>query len=212
MPDFDFAARCLPAREVGGDFFDWHEPAPGMLTIILGDVMGKGLPAALLMATVRAALEAVARHSPPARALEAVAAATERDLERAEAFVTIFHARADAATSQIEYADAGHGYVFLRRAAGSVENLTARGLPLGIFTKQTYPAGAVELAPGDALVVYSDGLIDACPDLAPDAAVLASRLDGATSALAIVDRLVTLATTGAPLPDDLTVVVLRRRE
>jgi PAS domain-containing protein len=212
VPGFDFAARCLPARAVGGDFFDWHQPAPGVLTLTLGDVMGKGLPAALLMATVRAALEAVARHSPPARALEAVAAATERDLERTEAFVTLFHARADAATRRVEYADAGHGLVFVRRAGGAVERLPARGLPLGVVARETYPAGAVELAPGDALVVYSDGLVDAFPDPAPDPAALAARLTGAPSALAIVERLVTLATTGAPLPDDLTVVVLRCRE
>lgn len=204
---FDFAARCLPAQAIGGDFFDWHEPMPGVLTVTLGDIMGKGLSAALLMATVRAAFEAVSDQSTPAGVLQAVAHATQRDLERAEAFVTLFHARIDR-SFRVTYADAGHGYVFVRRATGEVEALAARGLPLGIFTHQTFPEGAVELAPNDALVIYSDGLADICPDLA----VLAAQLKGASSAAGIMDRLITIATSGPPLPDDLTIVVLRRRE
>jgi PAS domain S-box-containing protein len=209
---FDFAARCVPARAVGGDFFDWHQATPGVLTLTLGDVMGKGLPAALLMATVRAALEAVDRRSPPARALEALAAATARDLEKAGAFVTLFHARADATTRRVEYADAGHGLVFVRRAGGAVEGLPARGLPLGVLPGQRYPAGELTMAPGDALVIYSDGLLDARPDLQETPSSLAARLDGATSALAIVERLVALTESAEPLLDDLTVVALRCRD
>jgi PAS domain S-box-containing protein len=214
VPGFELAARCLPAREVGGDFFDWHEPVSGEVTLTLGDVMGKGLPAALLMATVRAAIEGVARRSPPAEAVEAVAAATERDLERAGAFVTLFHARANAATRCVEYADAGHGHDFVRRASGAVEGLPVRGLPLGVLPEQTYRGGTVQLAPGDALVVYSDGLVDARPDLDLTPVSISRALDGAASAVAIVERLVSLAEGGPgnALPDDLTVVVLRCRE
>jgi serine phosphatase RsbU (regulator of sigma subunit) len=164
------------------------------------------------MATVRAALEAVGGNRPPARALEALAAATARDLERAESFVTLFHARADARTRRVAYADAGHGHVFVRRAGGAVEGLPARGLPLGVLPGQPYPAGELTMAPGDALVVYSDGLLDARPDLDETPATLGARLAGATSALAIVERLVALADSAGPLPDDLTVVALRCRE
>ena len=214
VPGFELAARCLPAREVGGDFFDWHEPVTGEVTFTLGDVMGKGLPAALLMATVRAALEGVARRSPPAEAVEAVAAATERDLERAGAFVTLFHARANTTTRCVEYADAGHGHDFVRRASGEVEGLPVRGLPLGVLPEQTYLGGTVQLAPGDALVVYSDGLVDARPDLDLTPVSISRALDGAASAAAIVERLVSLAEGGPEraLPDDLTVVVLRCRD
>ena len=91
------------------------------------------------------------------------------------------------------YADAGHGHVFVRRAGGAVEGLPARGLPLGVLPGQRYPAGALDLAPGDALVVYSDGLLDARPDLALTPASLAARLDGAASAAEIVERLTALA-------------------
>jgi serine phosphatase RsbU (regulator of sigma subunit) len=211
VPGLDVAARCLPARRVGGDFFDWHEPAPGVLTLTLGDVMGKGMPAALLMATVRAALDAVDGGRSPAQTLDAVAAATEPVLARAGAFVTMFHARAEAATPRVAYADAGHGHAFVRRAGGAVEALPARGLPLGVLPGQHYPAGVLDLAPGDALVVYSDGLIDARPDLALDRESLAAGLDGATSAAEFVARLTGLADLSQELPDDLTVIVLRRR-
>jgi serine phosphatase RsbU (regulator of sigma subunit) len=207
----DVAARCLPARQVGGDFFDWHEPAPGVLTLTLGDVMGKGLSAALLMATVRAALGTADGRGSPALTLDAVAAATHPVLERAGAFVTLFHARAEAATARVAYADAGHGHAFVRRAGGAVEGLPARGLPLGVLPGERYPAGALDLDPGDALVLYSDGLLDARPDLALGPVALAARLDGAASAAEIVDRLTALADTSQDLPDDLTVVVLRRR-
>ena len=214
VPGFELAARCLPAHLAGGDFFDWHEPVTGEVTFTLGDVMGKGLPAALLMATVRAALEGVARRSPPAEAVEAVAAATERDLERAGAFVTLFHARANTTTRCVEYADAGHGHDFVRRASGEVEGLPVRGLPLGVLPEQTYLGGTVQLAPGDALVVYSDGLVDARPDLDLTPVSISRALDGAASAAAIVERLVSLAEGGPEraLPDDLTVVVLRCRD
>jgi PAS domain S-box-containing protein len=211
LPGFELAARCLPAREVGGDFFDWHEPAPGFLTLTLGDVMGKGMSAALMMATVRAALESVARQSPPATAVETVATALERDLESSGSFITLFHAQADIATRRVDYVDAGHGHAFLHRAGGTIEALQPRGLPLGVLSEVAYQEGTAILRPGDAIVIYSDGLVDARPDLALTPAALAKQLSGAASALEIVDRLVTLVTGSEPLPDDLTVMVLRCR-
>ena len=90
---FELAARCIPAREVGGDFYDWQGLAPGDLWLTLADVMGKGMPAALWMATVRTAMRAVVRESPPAVAMRYVARALEPDLARAEAYVTLFLAR-----------------------------------------------------------------------------------------------------------------------
>ncbi len=205
------AARCVPAREVGGDFFDWQEPTPGVVSLTLGDVMGKGMPAALMMATVRAALEAVARQSPPALAIQTVATALERDLESSGSFITLFHAQANTMTRCVDYVDAGHGHVFVRRADGRVETLPPRGLPLGVLAEATYQEGSVTLDPGDALVMYSDGLVDARPDLALTPSELSELLHGATSAAEIVERLVALAPQGEPLPDDLTVMVLRCR-
>lgn len=205
---FEVAARCLPARDVGGDFYDWQEPEPGLLTLTLGDVMGKGMPAALLMATVRAALRAVSVCNSPATALEQAGRALEGDLERSSSFVTLFHARLDAATRRLDFVDAGHGHVFVRRADGTPVELGPRALPLGVLTDQAYEQGALTLEPGDALVLYSDGLIDARPDLCLDSASLATRLQGAGAAQEMVDRLIDLAGLAVSQPDDLTIVVL----
>ena len=208
LDGFELAARCVPARDVGGDFYGWHESAPGFLKLTVGDVMGKGMPAALLMATVRAAIRAVARTQSPGTAVELTAGALQSDFERSGSFVTLFHAQLDVATRTLTYVDAGHGHVFVRRADGTREALGSGGLPLGILPDQTYEQHTIQMAPGDALVVYSDGLVEARPDRELDRRTIAAQLDGAASAAEIVDRLVGLADlTGAP-PDDLTVVAL----
>lgn len=174
--------------------------------------MGKGMPAALLMATVRAALESVAQQSPPALAVETVAAALERDLDRSASFITLFHAQIDVAARRVEFVDAGHGHVLLRRAGGWLEALGPRGLPLGVLPGPSYQKGSVILRPGDAIVVYSDGLIDARPELELTPLALADCLAGARAASEMVDRLVTLTAPSGPLPDDLTMVVVYCRD
>jgi serine phosphatase RsbU (regulator of sigma subunit) len=90
-----------------------------------------------------------------------------------------------------------------------VEELPTRGLPLGVFSDEGYQEGTVTFEDGDALVLYSDGLIDALPELALDNRALAGRLEGAASAREMVDRLVALVPPEAPLPDDMTVLVVR---
>jgi serine phosphatase RsbU (regulator of sigma subunit) len=209
LPGFELAARCIPAREVGGDFYDWQQSAPNTLTLTLGDVMGKGMPAALLMATVRAALRAVARQSPPAVTIQSAAAALEVDLARAGSFVTLFHCYLDAPRRLLHYVDAGHGHVFMHRGNHEPAELPARGLPVGVIPDHQYREDAITFRPGDTLVVYSDGLLDARPDLALQPAKLARRLDGASGAAEVVERLLAAAALTGPPPDDLTVVALR---
>jgi serine phosphatase RsbU (regulator of sigma subunit) len=209
LTGFELAARCVPAREVGGDFYDWQAPAPGSLTLTLGDVMGKGMPAALLMATARAVVRAVARQNRPAVTLDLAERALEADFERSGSFITLFHAQLDLAARRLAYVDAGHGHVFVRRGDGTAEELRPRGLPLNVLPDLTYQEGALTFQAGDALVLYSDGLVDARPDLTLDRHALAERLDGAASAAEMVDRLVALAELTGPPPDDLTLLVLR---
>jgi sigma-B regulation protein RsbU (phosphoserine phosphatase) len=206
---FELAAECVPAREVGGDFYDWNQPAPHMASLWLCDVMGKGMAAALLMATVRAVMRAVVRDSAPAAALRYVSWALDADFARTDRFVTLFLAQLDTRTRRLRYLDAGHGHAFVRRACGRVDLLRPRGLPLGVMPNTNYQEGELTMEPGDALVLYSDGLMDARPDLALDPPAIARHLDGAGSALAMIDRLVALlGPVGVP-PDDMTLVVLR---
>jgi serine phosphatase RsbU (regulator of sigma subunit) len=207
---FDIAARCLPARAVGGDFYDWQLLPSGTLSITVGDVMGKGMSAALLMATVRAVVRAMVPQHGPAAAVQHTAAALDEDLGRSGSFVTLFHAQLDVRSAELRYVDAGHGQVVLRRTDGSLRPLEPWGLPIGVLSSEQYREGSVVVAPGDLLVIYSDGLIAARPDLFQDQASFSSHLTSDLSASAITERLVELATAGGPLPDDLTVVAVRR--
>jgi serine phosphatase RsbU (regulator of sigma subunit) len=166
------------------------------------------MPAALLMATARAVLRALDRQNTPARATNLAAQALEVDLLRSASFVTLFHAQLDVVARRLHYVDAGHGHAFLRRADGTPEKLGEGGLPLGVLPDETYREGSIAFEPGDALVVYSDGLVDANPDLATRTTDIAGRLHGATSAAEMVDRLIQLAGPTTVLPDDLTAMVL----
>lgn len=214
LPGFELAARCVPAREVGGDFYDWQELSPGVLALSVGDVMGKGMPAALLMATVRTLLRAIAPAGPPAAVVERARQVLHGDLERAGAFVTLFHAQLDAREARLRYVDAGHRHALVRRADGQVEELAQGGRPLGLTLRRPYVEGALHLRPGDALLVYSDGLLELPPAGAalaadaPDIPALMACLSGAGSAAEMVESLLALAT--GPPPDDLTILALRR--
>jgi serine phosphatase RsbU (regulator of sigma subunit) len=209
LAGFELAGRCIPAHEVGGDFYDWQETTPGVLTLTLGDVMGKGMPAALLMATVRATLRAVTLQNPPAAALELVRQSLAADFERTSSFITLVHAKLDVASRRLTYVDAGHGHAFVRRASGAVEILHRGGPPLGVPAPQAYEEGSATLHRGDALVIYSDGLLEARGQERLDRHTLANQLKSAPTAAAMVERLVDFAQLSGPPPDDLTVVVLR---
>ncbi len=209
LPGFELAARCIPTKEVGGDFYDWQEPVSGVLTLTLADVMGKGMAAALLMATVRASLRALALLNPPATALQLAQAALAADFERSGSFVTLFQAQLNVETRQMTYADAGHGHVFLRRADGTLEELSCRGLPLGVLAEERYEDGCVTFGEGDVMVLHSDGLVETHRDRVVTNEDIAAQLEGSQSAQDMVDRLVAMPKLEGPPPDDLTVVVLR---
>jgi phosphoserine phosphatase RsbU/P len=208
LSGFELAAHCIAARQVSGDFYDWQEIEGDRLTLVLGDVMGKGMSAALLMATVRASLRAVVRGSQPEEAMRYVVPALRDDLARTEGFVTFFLAQLDSESATLKYVDAGHGHAFVYRAGGSPEPLEPRNLPVGMFPDVGYEGGEAKLSPGDALVVYSDGVIDAEPNLTPQ--TLAGRLNGAGSAQEMVERLCALASSASSLEDDVTALVVLR--
>jgi len=111
----------------------------------------------------------------------------------------------------MSYVDCGHGLAFIKRHDGRVEELHPRGLPLGVSSEEKYQEGGCVFDKGDALVLYSDGVIDSQPELNIDNEALAARLAGAASAKEMVDRIAAIVPAGTPLPDDLTVLVVYKK-
>jgi phosphoserine phosphatase RsbU/P len=150
-----------PANTVGGDFYDILPQPDGRVIVALGDVAGKASPAALLMALLLAMLRTlvdeqmslaalvarlnlqICRHAPPSR------------------FITLFVASYDPRTGQLQFVNAGQTPPLLRRHDGRIERLTTGGIALGMFEGSTYEEGLAQLGPGDALVMYSDGITEA---------------------------------------------------
>ena len=206
---FEIAAHFTPAREISGDFYDWYRSRSGRLVVSVGDVMGKGLQASLMMATARAALRGAAEVQPLDAAVAQASAVMSAALEVNNAFVTAFHCTFDPASGSVDYVDAGHGHVRVLRGARSQELLPERSAPIGIFPEGKFTTGAVRLEQGDALVVFSDGLLDLRPDLATKDVMLPAEVRKAASA----EEMVELLSRGASekqLADDVTVVALRR--
>ncbi len=213
----EVAGRCIASHEMSGDFLDWRELATGEVSVGVGDVMGKGVAAALLMATTHALLrspDVLARaSSEPARRLDWINASLAGYLGASGRFVTAFHATCDR-DGVVRYVDAGHGLAAVRRSDGSIEALPGPGgLPLGIAPGSPYRAGEVFLWPGDVLVVATDGLRDVLGAVGHGdwLAHLRSAVSDWTSAGAITEDVVLWAesaTLGAGAPDDLSVLVL----
>src|ERR687893_813203 len=149
-----------PAREVGGDFYDFLDLKDGRLGLVVGDATGKGMPAALLMSTTRGMLRAVvqALESPGevlARVNEALVAKIPPST-----FVTCFYGVLDPKNGHFRYANAGHNLP-CRRHNGQAEELRARGMPLGLMTGMSYEEKEIELEKGESVLFYSDGLVEA---------------------------------------------------
>ena len=149
-----------PANDVGGDLIDYLDLGPRNLGVALGDVAGKGLGAALLMAKLQATLRALA---PECRSLAELGARLNAILCRDgldNRFATLFYLEVVPGESRVRYLNAGHNPPFLARASG-IETLEPSARPLGMFPRETYQEGSIDLAPGDLLVIYSDGLVEA---------------------------------------------------
>jgi serine phosphatase RsbU (regulator of sigma subunit) len=207
---FEVAAHFAPAREISGDFYDWYPLAGGRLAVTLGDVMGKGLPAAILMATVRAALRSASANATQVQdGVEMAAGVMAAALEVNQAYVTLFHSIFEASSGELQYVDAGHGHARLLRGGGSHELLSERGAPIGLLPENILVPGKVVLNRGDTLVVFSDGLLDLRPDLATKDVPMPLDARRAPTAQGIVDILAA-GSRGRDLPDDVTVLALRR--
>ena len=160
LPGWSVAAFYRAAAEVGGDFYDFIELPEGKVGLVVGDVTGHGVPAALVMATTRSILRSEApRIVSPGRVLQQVNNAPHADIPR-NMFVTCLFAVLDPRDGSLRYANAGHDLPFVRRGA-AVEELRATGMPLGAMPGMRYDERDTVLDPGDVLLLHSDGFAEA---------------------------------------------------
>ena len=215
LPGYSVCAMCLPAYAVGGDFYD-HYAIEGGVAFTVADVMGKGLGAAILAASVRSALRGASRSADkvdcsvtdPSDVVNSVAELLADDLGRTDTFVTLFHARLETGTGVVRYIDAGHGFAVVVRAGGQVVPLDSVGLPLGILAGDSWTTGVVVLEEGDSLIVASDGVLDLIgdgSDVRPALQYVARHAEPAD----LCARAREMVAEKAPL-DDVTLVVVRR--
>src|SRR5215207_7946668 len=151
-----------PAREVGGDFYDFHLLSEGRLGLLVGDATGKGVPAALVMSTTCGILQAVSQTLDSSSPGEVLAQVNETLFARIppNMFVTCFYAILEPNSGNLTYANAGHDLPYLWHG-GDAEELRARGMPLGLMPGMGYEEKKIELDAGEATLFYSDGLVEA---------------------------------------------------
>ncbi|WP_016884756.1 MULTISPECIES: PP2C family protein-serine/threonine phosphatase [unclassified Rhodococcus (in: high G+C Gram-positive bacteria)] len=218
LPGYDLESSCVQAFAVGGDFYDYYRIGPYSM-FSLADVMGKGLGAAILTASVRSALRGVTHalagygddRPDLGRTLAAVAAQLADDFDRTGTFVTLFHAALDVESGALDYVDGGHGLAMIVRRDGTVEPLRSSGLPLGVIENHSWTAQHTTLHPGDMLMICSDGLLDHLDDADCEWKSVPAFAAAHPSPKQLLAAVHTLAAATAPL-DDITVVALRRRD
>ncbi len=160
FPGWKLAEYYKPAREVGGDFYDFLSFEDGRLGIIIGDVTDKGIPAALVMASTRSMLRSVAQgEGSPGAVLKRVNNLLYQDIPP-RMFVTCLYAILDTASGRLIYANAGHDLPYLSHN-GHASELLATGMPLGLMPDMSYEEKEATLVPGDSILFYSDGLVEA---------------------------------------------------
>jgi phosphoserine phosphatase RsbU/P len=212
------AGRCIQARAVGGDYFDFIDLGAKRVALALADISGKGFPAALLMASLQASLRsrlAADRLDLPSQ-LASVNALLHRSSE-ANRFATLFLGIYDDAARSLRYANCGHNPPMLLRADGRIERLAPTATALGLFEEWTCEAVEVQLAAGDLLAIFSDGVSEAWSDDGVEFGEdrLLEALKGARHApvVQIVDDVLAIVTrfSGSEQEDDQTLVVARVR-
>jgi len=164
VPGWEFRATIYPARDASGDFVDLIPLDDGRWGLLIADVSGKGMPAALYMALSRTLIRTFAfeRDGVPARVVGAANARMLADTDN-ELFLTAFFGVLDPANARLVYCNAGHNPPYLLRAGdgGAIEELAATGLPLGMLETTEWEDASVHFEPGDTLVLYTDGVLDA---------------------------------------------------
>jgi serine phosphatase RsbU (regulator of sigma subunit) len=218
VPGYEIAGHNLPCRTVGGDYFDFFPYADGRIGLVLGDVSGKGMPAALLMTALKGGVQVLLGEAP-----EDVSSLMSR-LDRVVAanfprnrFVSLFFGLLDPVTGEMIYCNAGHNPPFLVRADGAIERLPSCGTILGIFPDFGYDVKRCRLEPGDLLTLFSDGVTEENNPAGEEfgeerlARLLLERGKlGAAGLVEGIRQAVLDWAAGAAAADDVTVLVARR--
>jgi len=217
LEGFDLAGYNLPCRTVGGDYYDFLPYKDGRLGVVVGDVSGKGLPAALLMSSLQARVQMLIETGPdPAFAVTTL----NRNLaERAllGKFITFFYGLLDPVSGRLQYCNAGHNPPLLVRAAGEIEEVSGSGLVMGLLPSSSYDLHEIVLQPGDLLALFSDGVTEATNaggEEFGDRELAKFLLDHRRQSCAdmirsLVDKVRTWSGTVA-FSDDFTIVLVRR--
>ncbi len=217
-----YAGRCLPARAIGGDYYDFLDLGPGRLGVLLADVSGKGVAGALLTANLQASfrsqLELGLKHG---KALLSSVNKLFHESTPAEYFATLFYAEYRDPTREFRYINCGHPGALLFRGAGQVERMDATALPIGAFHGWKCEEKSVRLEPGDVVVILSDGVLEAGIDQREEfgekrlieAVIRAGSAAAPASVDALLDGVLDELHRFSPgaQSDDVTLVALRAR-
>ncbi len=161
LPFAEVQGVSIPAREVGGDFFNYFSLADGKVALLIGDVSGKGVPAALLMANIQATLRARLTSGGD---LVGLVAQLDREIAEstpAATYLTLFVAVLDESGSTLRWVNAGHNTQYVVRKEGAIEPMASSGRPVGLLPGSTCCEGVLTLHSGDAIFLYTDGLVEA---------------------------------------------------
>ena len=212
----DIHAAMSPARDVGGDFFDLVPLPDGRIALGVGDVCGKGVPAALYMGVSQTLIRLSLRERPDLAGAILKANDYLTAHYPADQFATLFYAAYDPRDGALDYVSCGHPAARIRRADGRIEALAAGGLPVGMFETLRVMARTARLETGDLLLIYSDGVTEAADPKGAEfgrerlEAVLSAAPADATAAVSAVVAAVTAFAGGAAQSDDITCVALAR--
>jgi serine phosphatase RsbU (regulator of sigma subunit) len=212
----DVFAAMWPARDVGGDFFELLALSDGRIAVGVGDVCGKGVPAALYMGITKTLIGIKLRERPDLAGAIGEANAYLTQHYPAEQFATLCYAACDPATGAVEYVSAGHPAPRIRRADGRIEALQAGGLPVGMFETLRVVARKAQLDRGDLLMIVSDGVTEAADGAEAEfgearlAEALSAEEGGAAAAVEAVVAAARAFAGGAPPSDDITCLALGR--
>jgi sigma-B regulation protein RsbU (phosphoserine phosphatase) len=223
LPGYQIAYATRPANTVAGDYYDvilrpGREASDNRILFVVADVAGKSIPAAMLMATFQASLRTLSMSGVPlAELIAGINRYSCSNSQGGARYTTAFLAELDPATGDVTYVNAGHNVPILRRKSGLVERLEAGGLPVGMFADSPYQIGTTRIEPGDWLVIFTDGIVEAENAKTeeygePELIRLVDRASASTPAellqtlLAELDQFVG----NTPQHDDMTCLLLKR--